>query len=214
LEDLRITDPDGNVIVVPGPKVIEILNEYFENEDAQNEQIFSYNPYQFMQMKAGGSVDQVKGATGEFGRSITNPIPVNGALGQQIYLSKLRTETGERLLFHRLGSESSTSGMVDLFEVLSFDGKVNEVLYLNLYFSKRSTKTPKGYKLSKTFSPITGTAALFIPEFPLGYRERVWDHASADPFMQRGFEEPKLIEALAKRLIESGYKRPKYMNPE
>jgi hypothetical protein len=34
LEDLRITDPDGNVIVVPGPKVIEILNEYFENEDA------------------------------------------------------------------------------------------------------------------------------------------------------------------------------------
>jgi hypothetical protein len=55
---------------------------------------------------SGDSCDEIPNGYGEFG-SITNPIPVNGTLGEIKYLGKLRGETGFPLFFHRYASAES-----------------------------------------------------------------------------------------------------------
>ena len=54
----------------------------------------------------GPDCDQLPNATGEFGRSPSNPIPVNGPLGEVVYLSRLTTETGAPVMFHRVGADA------------------------------------------------------------------------------------------------------------
>ena len=66
----------------------------------------------------GASVDKLPGATGHFGFDKDNPVPVNGALGELVYLSRLETNQGERLLFHRIGAVN----MIDVFEAVAYSG--------------------------------------------------------------------------------------------
>src|SRR3546814_6579765 len=56
--------------------------------------------------------------SGPFGFTETNPIPVNGPIGQLAYLSRLETQSGQRILFHRLAAIDK----VDVFEAVTFDG--------------------------------------------------------------------------------------------
>src|SRR3546814_10801196 len=60
--------------------------------------------------------------SGPFGFTETNPIPVNGPIGQLAYLSRLETQSGQRILFHRLGAIDK----VDVFEAVTFDGSRSE----------------------------------------------------------------------------------------
>lgn len=58
--------------------------------------------------------DELPNVQGEFGRSADNPIPVNGTTGELTYLSKLVTENGQRLAFHRGGSTDSEEAIMTL----------------------------------------------------------------------------------------------------
>jgi hypothetical protein len=97
------------------------------------------------QIARGRDCDEWPGALGDFGRAPTNPIPTNGPLGQVIYLSRLRTNTGNPLLFHRVRAEDGLAGTVDAYEVLSLDRKVQETLFLSMYHPRKSRKVPRGY---------------------------------------------------------------------
>ena len=46
--------------------------------------------------------DKSPNGKGPFGLCKTNPIPTNGPVGELAYLSKLVTNGGERILFHKL----------------------------------------------------------------------------------------------------------------
>jgi len=107
--------------------------------------------------------DQIDGATGEFGRDIKNPIPVNGVRGEIKYLNRLRCECGAGLIFHRLESNESENneGNIDKFETVCINGKHWDILYLNMYYLRRSTFLPKGYHFSD-FHPI-------YSKFPIGF---------------------------------------------
>ena len=49
-------------------------------------------------------LDEWPDATGEFGRTPTNPILTNRSWGQVSYLSRLIRDDGQRMVFHRAGS--------------------------------------------------------------------------------------------------------------
>lgn len=99
----------------------------------------------------GEDCDVVSNADGEFGRSVTNPIPVNGPAGEIKYLNRMNKKRGRSLIYHRLGSivASNLDRSIDVFEVVEVGGKYWDILYLDMYHPRRSTKTPEGYIFSK-----------------------------------------------------------------
>ena len=98
--------------------------------------------------EAGGSVDQLPNAQGEFGRTPTNPIPVNGSYGEVTYLSRLRVKaTGAIVVFQRIGSCGSNEvcdNPVDGFEIVSLDGSFKDELFFDMYHDGQSSKVPEG----------------------------------------------------------------------
>lgn len=122
--------------------IFEKLKALFEDEAAQVAGL----PEPFRsKVLAGQSCDMISGAKGEFGASLQNPIPVNGPLGEMIYLSNLRViGSGVELMFHRLGSLDH----IDVFELVSFDGKVWDILFFDLYHPRKSRKAPQGYRIA------------------------------------------------------------------
>jgi hypothetical protein len=121
----------------------------------------------------GMDCDKLPDGIGEFGRSQTNPIPVNGSGGQLMYLHRLRCRCGCGLFFHRLGSVrvSKTGAVVDIYETVCIRGKHWDILYLDLYHPRRSSIVPNGYKPSRfdkvmCMTPITFGTDTFITKFP------------------------------------------------
>lgn len=92
-------------------------------------------------LETGPAVDKILGAVGEFGRDPRNPIPVNGPIGEVLYLSSLVSERGDFLFAHRLGSQNK----IDVFETVTADGENWDLLYLSLYHPRRSRIAPLCY---------------------------------------------------------------------
>ncbi len=101
-----------------------MLHRFLNDEHAQNNQLpESYRS----EIQGGLDCDEISGASGEFGRSFQNPVPVNGPVGEILYLSNLRMKDRTPIMFHRIGSKNGA----DAFETVSLDGKVWDVLFLH-----------------------------------------------------------------------------------
>ena len=124
--------------------VFKKLHRLMDNEKAQNERL--PEPYRSHVLR-GADCDEIAGAVGEFGRDPRNPIPVNGPLGELIYLSNLRTADAQPIMFHCLGTVSN----VDIYETVSLDGARWDILFLHQYHPRKSQRTPSGYRI------VTGT---------------------------------------------------------
>lgn len=96
-------------------------------------------------LESAPAYDKDPNGTGPFGFIETNPIPVNGPVGQLAYLSRLETQSGQRILFHRLGA----MGTVDVFEATTFNGREWFILFVDLYHPRRSRLTPGGFHFTK-----------------------------------------------------------------
>lgn len=114
---------------------------------------------------AGEDCDFIRGGHGDFG-CLTNPIPVNGAVGEIKYLGKLRGRTGKPLFFHRLfGTDSPVSEhRVDVYETVCIDATQWKNLHLDMYHPRRSNIAPLGYSLAP-YNPDRGAD---LP-FPFGF---------------------------------------------
>ncbi|HUS96919.1 MAG TPA: hypothetical protein VMX97_09295 [Hyphomicrobiaceae bacterium] len=155
------------------PEVAAMLDRasaLLENDDMQN----SLLPEEVRQAIVGGtSCDTVPGARGEFGHTSDNPIPVNGPLGEVLYLSHLRTAKGVPLLFHRMGSAAALLGgldiYVDIYEVLPMEkGARSELLFFSMYHPRKSHLAPNGYLIDRSRDPgneIYGVSWL-VEDFP------------------------------------------------
>lgn len=144
--------------------MFERIRQFLADEAAQNDMYPSDSTRAIL---AGVAVDQVPGGTGEFGRDSKNPIPVNGFIGELVYISQLRTSTGTQMLGHRLGSIDQ----VDAFELVSIDGAVWDLLYFDLYHPRKSRRLPNGY--ARQDSSFVFATNERVPNFPLGLREAV-----------------------------------------
>lgn len=95
------------------------------------------------------SVDVLPGSHGPFGYSISNPIPVNGPIGESVYIFRLRSKSGKPFYYQRIGSTKSLefNRPIDVFELLSGDGRDWVVLFFSMYHVRRSTQAPEGLSL-------------------------------------------------------------------
>lgn len=124
--------------------------------------------------------DQIPGAYGSFGTTSTNPIPVNGIIGEIVYMSGLRSKTGVGFYYHRLGSLSSppSNNPIDEYELVASDASEWRKLFFDCYYPRRSMKVPDGLTripwnslndtLKVLFKLPCGGANIKIDNFPMG----------------------------------------------
>jgi tetratricopeptide (TPR) repeat protein len=91
--------------------------------------------------------DVISQGIGEFGLSVSNPVPVYGIPSNTTYLSKLRTNGGEKITWNRTGS-TTTSNIekdIDVYEIFDSNKKKISTIYINPYHWVISKKIPKGF---------------------------------------------------------------------
>lgn len=125
------------------------------------------HPKMKVMLESAPAYDKDPNGSGQFGFIETNPVPVNGPIGQLAYLSKLETQSGQRILFHRLGA----IGTVDVFEVVSFNGAEWFILFVDLYHPRRSRLTPDGFRFTNDVAQFSGFHK-FCENFPYDFVEK------------------------------------------
>lgn len=153
-----------------GNKEDKALREAFEQirrilEDEQL-QLDMIHPAMKSVIESCPAYDKDPNGTGPFGFSETNPIPVNGPIGQLAYLSKLETAKGERILFHRIGAVNT----IDVFEAVTFSGSEWFILFVDLYHPRRSRLTPEGFRFTQEVGQFSGFHK-FCADFPYDFVE-------------------------------------------
>ena len=144
-------------------EVFEKIRRILEDEEFQLDMI---HPAMKAMIESRPAYDQDPNGTGPFGFSETNPIPVNGPIGQLAYLSKLETERGERILFHRIGAV----GTIDVFEAVTFSGSEWFIWFVDLYHPRRSRLTPDGFRFTQEVGQFSGFNK-FCTDFPYDFVE-------------------------------------------
>jgi hypothetical protein len=184
----------------PTPEVEAIyrkLATLLDDESVQNERL----PTHLREAMAQNSpCDFIVGGHGAFGRTYTNAVPVNGPLGQAVYLSALRINSTS-IMFHRLGS----IGNIDVFETVSLDAAVWDILFLSLYFPARSRKAPSGYALDIKI-PVSGRI--------FGTTSRVEPFPQALYMSARAFTVRQIGMPLPNRLIRVALTTRAFIRPE
>lgn len=139
------------------------LERVIEDEEFQLDML---SPAIRDRFKSAPAYDKIPNGCGPFGFVESNPIPVNGPIGEISYLSRLEASLGNRLLFHRLGSVER----VDVFEAVTFDGGNWYILYLDMYHSRRSRLAPEGLLFTKDVPQFSGFTQ-FCKNFPYDFLE-------------------------------------------
>lgn len=140
------------------------INRILEDETFQLEFV---QPAMKAMLESAPAYDKDPDGSGPFGFTDTNPIPVNGPIGQLAYLSRLETQSGQRILFHRLGA----IGTVDVFEAVTFNGSEWFILFVDLYHPRRSRLTPDGFRFTKDVAQFSGFHK-FCEDFPYDFVEK------------------------------------------
>jgi len=94
--------------------------------DDEKFQLELVHPAMKTMLESAPAYDKDPNGTGPFGFIETNPIPVNGPIGQLAYLSRLETQSGQRILF------------------------------VDLYHPRRSRLTPDGFRFTKDVAQFSG----------------------------------------------------------
>ena len=175
--------------------VFRKLHRLMDNEKAQNERL--PEPYR-SEVLRGADCDEIAGSVGEFGRDPRNPIPVNGFLGELIYLSNLRTADSQRIMFHRLGAITN----VDIYETVSLDGAIWDILFLHQYHPRKSQRPPSGYRI------VSGTERnsllLGVNDFVAAFPDRLPDAIAdtSERIFNFRIRPSQVREALAQTIFE------------
>lgn len=153
--------------------------------------------------------DELSNAHGEFGHSLTNPVPVNGVKGSIKYLSRLRCKCGVGLIFHRLGSAASskTKYPIDVYETVCSNGKHWDILFLHIYHPRRSTFLPKNYSFAK-FHPIFSRLPI---AFGTNYRTLNFPFSLSNPIIKYlGKDLGRAVATRYERIVKdkSRFQRP------
>lgn len=170
--------------------VLDKVRLLLSDEDAQND---LYLPEVSAAIRSGASIDRLENAVGNFGRDVRNPIPVNGVLGELIYISHLVTSGGSRLVGHRIG----TAAKVDIYEVAALDGTAWDLLFFDLYHPRRSRAAPAGLEIQ----PDTWILATNyrLDDFPQGIRvgvSRSTREFVGIPFVGPALQDESLFQAM------------------
>lgn len=145
-------------------EALAYIHRLLDDEQLQLELV---HPAMKAMLESAPAYDKNPNGTGPFGFSETNPIPVNGPIGQLAYLSRLEAQSGQRILFHRLGAIDT----VDVFEAVTMDGDEWFILFVDLYHPRRSCLTPDGFHFTKEVPQFSGFHK-FCKNFPYDFVEK------------------------------------------
>jgi hypothetical protein len=149
------------------PEVDAVFEKLWLFLNDEREQLGQYPDMLKEMALAGADADENPGASGSFGTTWTNPIPVNGPIGEILYLSALRVRD-KRIIFHKIKSIDA----IDVYECVSLDGFLWGTLYLDMYHPRKSRKAPDGYTIATSNALLSGINAE-IPNFPDGLYEQI-----------------------------------------
>ena len=95
----------------------------------------------------GATTDVIPGAYGEYGFSVTNPIPTRGIPSNEIYLKSLSLLSGEPFHWERIGSFGAPNieNPIDGYEIISDRGENLCTIYISPYQKTISKTAPKGF---------------------------------------------------------------------
>lgn len=151
-----------------GSKEENALKEAFERVRRLLEdelyQVELLNPMMKGIIAAASAYDCDPNGSGPFGFTESNPIPVNGPIGELAYLSKLETLQGERILFHRIGAITT----IDVFEAVTFTGNQWFIFFLDFYHPRKSRLAPEGFRFTQEVAQFSGFHR-FCKEFPYDF---------------------------------------------
>lgn len=176
-------------------EAFEQIRRILEDEKFQLDMI---HPVMKEMIESRPAYDKDPNGTGPFGFTETNPIPVNGPIGQLAYLSKLETERGERILFHRIGAVDT----IDVFEAVTFSGSEWFILFVDLYHPRRSRLTPDGFRFTDEVGQFSGFHK-FCTDFPYDFVEMKQSESESGLSMAY-IAISKVMEPIQKR----AYQRP------
>ncbi len=166
-------------------RIFEKISYLLENDA---EQLALYPEPLRARLLAGTNVDCISAGVGPFGQSIKNPIPVNGPIGEMVYLSSLRFGE-QRLLFHRVRSINE----IDIYECVTMDGASWDILFLDMYHPRKSKLSPRDY--SMVSNPLFGGVNREVSGFPELIYEAIAAHTKsqfgmslADPRIRQSIE--------------------------
>lgn len=187
-------EPNGN---------IEKLDESKEEQLAE---LSREHPILAKMASEGADCDILPQVKGDFGFFPSNPIPVNGTMGEIKYLARLRCADNAGIMFHRLETidMKDIDGSVDIFETVCVDGKHWSILCFNMYHPRRSRIAPKGYTFS-SYHPIYSK---------LGTVWGTTKHDKLFPFGLGIFIEQRLGAAFARKYEEVVENKDKFKKPE
>lgn len=119
------------------------------------------------QPRFGAAIDSWPNAEGAFGRDRRNPIPVNGPLGEILYISQLRTKDGAPFLGHLVRTVANS---VDVYEIVSLDDRHWDLLYFDPFAPEKSRLTPDGLVRETDFGahPFRFAVNIRVEDFPRG----------------------------------------------
>lgn len=176
-------------------EALEYVRRILEDEKFQLDMI---HPAMKTLIEARPAYDRDPNGTGPFGFSEANPIPVNGPVGELAYLSKLETERGERILFHRIGAVDT----IDVFEAVTFSGSEWFILFVDFYHPRRSRLTPEGFHFTQEVGQFTGFHK-YCKNFPYDFIEMKQTE------MESGLSMAYIaIDKVVEPIQNKAYKRP------
>lgn len=83
----------------------------------------------------------------DYGLVTNKPVTVKGIDASYAYIRSLKTSSGQRLTWRRLGSTSDkeVDGIIDIYISYLPSGKEYKVVYVNMYGTKNDAKLPAGF---------------------------------------------------------------------
>ena len=125
---------------------------------------------EFLQFQAKATVDAMKAnaisqldneSDDDFGLVPEKPIftlATKSVDGEEEYLNKLRTASGERIRYNRRGSTgvAGINGMIDIYDTYLPTGEFYKTIYINMYGAKATERAPIGFSFD-TNIPIHST---------------------------------------------------------
>ncbi|MBP7370583.1 MAG: hypothetical protein KA902_04015 [Arenimonas sp.] len=102
--------------------------------------------------KSGVDADELPNGYGEFGLTLSNPIPCQFIMGGRLYLDRLRVSDGTKIRYLRIGSFFSevTPHPIDGYLLSHPNGTTLATIYISAYQKRNSSKSPKGFYLAST----------------------------------------------------------------
>ena len=133
----------------------------------------------------------------DYGLLPSNPIRVNGPLGEQLYIAMLRGLDGQSVIGHRLGSVDH----LDVYEVATTDFSQWAVLIFDMYYLSKDLLAPQGFVINELGTRTLTSVNKFMASFPSNFYSELMTSVGE----QIGFP---LVNTDLKEMHTEGVKRP------